>query len=204
MKNKKLKAGVIAAIGSAIVAGSGNAQTQGIGQDIQKRGVADSINLEKRLKELAALPPREVFSMTTCYASVTINQKGEYTCPYCQNEINDRWNTHIIYNLKNIENVFNEIKAEGYDVVLDKTEYCPKCSKDESIEYPAPVFKLRFSEKSKYYEVKTGFVSDYLCLLAFLQDKRLYQDRDDEEYLPERIHVIRHMTGLGKDLKIKK
>lgn len=200
MKNKKIKAGVVAAVGSAIIVSGGNAQAQ----TTQKRGVEDSIKLENRLKELAALPPREERMIAMCYAMAYTDAKGEFKCPHCGKETNSKWNTQITYNLSRVREVFDKIKAEGYDVALDETEYCPKCSKGKKIEYPAPVFKIRFSERSNYYAIKTGAVSDYVCLLAFLRDERLYKDQyKDEKYLPEEIQRIQKMTGLGKDLKIK-
>lgn len=199
MKNKKIKSGIIAAVGSAIVAGGGSAQTPE--NPLPTRGVADSVMLENRLKELAELPWRTNRLIAMCYSSAYILKTVKYTCPHCgkTTKVDD----YKIKNLLKIEKLFKEIEAEGYDVVLDRREFCSKCSRRNKVEYPEVIFKIRFSEKGEYHIVKSNNQSDYITLLAFLQDRKSYTSNRGEKYLPEEIDVIQKMTGLGRDLIIK-
>ncbi len=197
MKNKKIKTGLIAAIGTtAFVPGCMT------GTRSDTRGAADSIRLEQMLKQLAENEFKGKLAQgAMCYVLVML-EGVDYTCPYCggTTAYESGWS---INGLDEINEIFNNIKSLGYDVVLDKTEYCQHCNK-EAIEDPAPVFKIRFSPQSEYHEEKSGIINEYKCLLAFLKGRKKYIDRTDEEHaIHDNIEIIQKMTGLGENLEIE-
>jgi ribosomal protein S27AE len=128
----------------------------------------------------------------------------DYVCPYCGDTIKERYSNWNIYDMSGIAAIVEQIKAMEYDVVLDKREFCPHCS-GKSIENPELIFKIRFSSDAEYHIVKSNISYEYQCLLAFLSDKATYFGSYGEEYaLHDNTAIIQKMTGLGKDLKIKK
>ncbi len=199
MKKRDFKAGVVAALGTALVASCGTTSAE---QEINKSEAKDSILLEERLKELAAMPARKDYESAMCYVPYYTDKSAEYICSSCGAK--SMVNMASLRRISPIKEIFAKIKAEGYDVSIDYSEYCFSCSNDRVIENPAPIFKIRFSKKGKYHEVKTDLVSDYVTLLAFLRNDKKYANEGDESYLPEEIFVIQKMTGLGKGLNYKK
>ncbi len=203
MKKRDFKAGVVAALGTALVASCGTTNAANTERDLKNLESKDSALLEKRLMELAAMPARKDYQSAMCYSPTSYPfNTAEYICPSCGaksmvNEID-------LGRASSIKELFEKIKAEGYDVSIDFSEYCSSCSDVQVIRNPAPIFKVRFTKNSKYHEVKTDLISDYETLLAFLRNEKTYKNAVDESYLPEEIYVIQKMTGLGKGLNYKK
>jgi len=105
-----------------------------------------------------------------------------------------------------IEIVVKKIRKNlGYDVVLDKREFCPRCSKRE-IGIPELIFSIRFCVNSNYHVVRTNDFHEYACLLAFLEGKETYIVDCAESYYEKSLHesvgIIKFMTGLGADLDL--
>jgi len=216
MKKKRIKTGIIAAL-SGIVAlpGCDSAVREQIDTEVSGRNLppreqsgtstpnADSLRLEERLKELSLTKYAGELAMgAMCYA-IAIPMPVDYVCSYCGDTIKDRYDWEV-YNINRIEEVVKQIKNLGYDVVLDKTGFCPRCSKG-NVENPELLFKFRFSSNANYHIVKSNIINDYQCLLAFLSNQDKYAGWYDEEYaLHDNIAIIQKMTGLGKDLQIEK
>jgi len=217
MKKKRIKTGIIAAL-SGIVAlpGCDSASREQIDTEVPGRNLppreqsgtntpnADSLRLEERLKELSLTKYAGELAMGAMCYDVMAPVYIDYVCSYCGETVKEKYNDWDVYNMNRIEEVVKQIKNLDYDVVLDKTEFCPHCSK-KSIEYPELFFKFRFSNNANYHIAKSNIVNEYQCLLAFLSNQDKYQGVYDEEYaLHDNIMIIQKMTGLGKDLKIEK
>ena len=200
MKTKNIKIGLVAALGGLAAAQNCDAQT-GNSNDASNRS-ADSIRLEQRLKELSKTKyTGELAWGAMCYSPAML-EFLEHVCPYCGDT--KKWGYGTWMFINHIEEIVTRIKTLGYDVVLDKTEFCPQCSK-MNIEKPKLIFKIRYSTKSSYHIARSNIVNEYLCLLAFLSNQDKYSGETEQEYaLYDNIAIIQKMTGLGKDLKIEK
>ena len=207
MKNKKIKLGLIAGGISGVMAIQGcDAQTvtQTVNEPIVNNSSADSIKLEERLKALSQTEYTAQLAMGAMCYEPAVPEYVDYVCSYCGNTIKEKYDDWQIYEMNRIENIVKQIKEQGYDVVLDKTEFCSHCSKKE-IAYPELIFKIRFSENADYHTVKSNISSEYQCLLSFISnEKTFFDDYDYESSLSDNIAIIQKMTGLGKDLEIKK
>ena len=154
----------------------------------------DSLRLEQRLKELSKTEyTGELAWGAMCY-KIAMPVYVDYSCPYCDDTIKEKYNNWTIYMINQIDDIVEQIKTLGYDAVLDKTEFCPNCSKKE-IQNPVLIFKIRFSEEDDYHIVRSNIVNEYQCLYDFL--------KNPDEFTGDKT-IIRKMTGLGEDLKIKK
>jgi len=212
MKNKKITIGIAATLGGlAAVQGCDGQLSQPIADNINIVSAkleqllngenSDSIDLEKQLKELSKTKyAADPLWGAMCY-DIAEPEPVDYVCSYCGDTIK-KYDSWTLYDIESIEEIVGEIKSLGYDAVLDKTEYCPHCSKKE-INEPELIFKIRFSEKAKYHIVKSNIIDNYECLQTFLLNPDTYLDNYYEKDLPEIIATIQYMTGLGKDLKIK-
>jgi hypothetical protein len=214
MKKKRIKTGIIAAL-SGIVALPGcdsasrelHDNTGAPGRlSSREHGTnnpnADSLRLEKRLKELSQTKYVGELTMGAMCYDMMAPMYVDYVCSYCGDTIKEKYNDWMLYNIEQIEEIVRQIKSKGYDVILDKKEFCPHCSK-ENIEYPELLFKFRFSSKAEYHIAKTNIMNDYQCLLAFLSNQDKYMGWHGEEYaLHDHVTIIQKMTGLGKELKI--
>jgi len=150
--------------------------------------------LAAALGSLAAIPGCENFPVSAmCYDPV-VECHVDYVCPHCKGVIKDKqcdWTVHVI---SQIGEFVKKIKELDYDVVLDQTEFCPKCSK-KTIEKPELIFQIRFSEEVDYHIVRSNIINEYQCLFEFLSNP--------DEYSGDKT-IIQKMTGLGEDLKIEK
>jgi len=150
--------------------------------------------LAAALGGLAAIPGcRLIPAIAMCYDPAE-ECHVDYVCSYCKDTIKDKYCDWTLYMISQIEEIFNKIKGLGYDVVLDKTEFCPNCSKKD-ITNPELIFKIRFSEEAEYHIARSNIVNEYQCLFEFLSKP--------EEFTGNKT-IIQKMTGLGEDLKIKK
>jgi len=213
---KRIKTGIIAALsGVVVLPGCDSALKEQIDTEVPGRNLppreqsgtnipnADSLRLEERLKELSQTKYDGELAMgAMCYV-MAIPMHVDYVCSYCGDTIKDRYDDWEVYNINRIEEVVKQIKNLGYDVVLDKTEFCPHCSKG-NIENPELLFKFRFSSNATYHIAKSNIINDYQCLLAFLSNQDKYLGGFGEEHaLYDNIAIIQKMTGLGKELKME-
>jgi len=215
MKNKKITIGIAATLGGlATVQGCDAQQNQPVANNMNTDSIkleqplndktADSIRLENRLKELSKTKYTGELSWGAMCYDIAEPKLVDYICSYCGDTIKEKYLDWDLYTIESIEKIVTQIKTSGYDAVLDKTEYCPHCSKKE-INEPELIFKIRFSEKADYHIVRSNITNDYQCLLAFLLNQDTYSGYYDEEYaLHDNVAIIQKMTGLGKDLKIEK
>jgi hypothetical protein len=201
MKNRKIKIGLIATVSGMVAIQGCNVQAVN-SSNVSNRN-ADSIRLEERLRELSNTEYKGKLAWGAMCYKPTVPKYVDYLCPYCGDTIR-KYGDWEVRNINQIEEIVKQIKSKGYDIILDKREFCPHCSK-ESIEKPELIFKIRFSAQANYHVVKSNRVSEYQCLLAFLLGKDKYSGGHDEEYaLHDNIAIIQKMTGFGKELKIKK
>lgn len=184
----------------------------------------DSIVLENRLKELSVTEFKgNLKGGAMCY-ELERPIDGDYICSICGKKTK-RSGFHILYE-KEISKIVKEIKALGYDVILDNKEFCQYCSKDvkdnrvaisqstnetlydyssEFIEEPELIFKIRYSKDSNYYIVRSNIESDYFILLEYLRGKDKYDaGQYGEVPLHYAIDILKKMTGLGKDVSSHK
>jgi len=199
MKSKNIKIGIVAALGG--IATVPNCDVQIGGSYVNGNPYSDSIRLEQRLRELSQTKYNgELAWGAMCY-DIAMPEYMDYSCPYCRETIKEKYNNWMIYNINQIEEIVNRIKNLGYDAVLDKTEFCQKCS-NTNIGNPELIFKFRFSPKANYHVARSNIVNEYQCLLAFLSDQEKYSGARGEEYaIHDHIAIIQKLTGLGKDLK---
>jgi len=132
-----------------------------------------------------------------CY-DVMVEEYMDYVCSHCNNTIKGKYGSWMIRNINTIEEFVTQMKTLGYDVVLEKTEFCPICSK-KNIENPVLIFNIRFSEEAEYHTVRSNIINEYQCLYEFLLNPDEYSETADER----KIAIIQKMTGLGEDLKIE-
>jgi len=133
-----------------------------------------------------------ILPFASCYAPMIEEHYEDYICSHCGDTIKGKYYSWVIHNINTIESIVNQIKTLEYDVILDKTEFCPFCSK-KNIENPELIFQIRFSDKAEYHTVRSNIVNEYQCLFEFLSNP--------DEYKGNR-EIIQKMTGLGEDLKI--
>lgn len=182
----------------------------------------DSIELEIRLRELAETEYKgELRGGAMCYIPITSYDKP-YICPICKKTTLNF--TVDKDQIESIRAISQKIKQLGYDVILDESEFCEHCRdtkanensivvtqspdktkfefrKNDRIEYPVLIFKIRFSKNSKYHVVKSNFEFDYLILWEFLNDNDKYNAGSEGELpLHMEIDVIKKMTGLGSEI----
>ena len=234
MKKNKTKLSTAILIGSAVI-GSTNCEAQ-VEKDslelsnnpnkenqFEKKFTIikkDSIELKKRLKELAETEYKGKLAMGAMCYEVALSVEKDYTCPTC-NKKTKRTNSDIWF-IEYISKIIKEIRTLGYDVVLDEKEYCQYCSGSKFInnndvkyevgkttyeyasnpnEEPLLIFKIRFSENSQYHVVRTNIGNDFSILLEFLKGKDKYDAGSEGEIpLHMEIDVIKKMTGLGSEI----
>jgi hypothetical protein len=118
----------------------------------------------------------------------------DYVCTHCNNIIKDKYGDWEVHTIDEIDKIVKQIKALCYDVLLDKTEFCPYCSK-KNPENPELIFNIRFSEEADYHVVRSNIINEYQLLFEFLSNP--------DEFTGNR-EIIQKMTGLDEDLKIEK
>ena len=151
--------------------------------------------LAAALSGLAAIPgcieeteeAEETITGAMCY-DAGIPDFADYICYYCNNITKGKYGSSVIYVINKIEEILAQIISLDYDVVLDKTEFCPKCSK-KTIENPELIFKIRFSEKVAYHVVKSNIINEYQCLYEYLSGPDKFSGD---------ITIIQKMTGLKR------
>jgi hypothetical protein len=164
----------------------------------------DSLELETRLKEIAKEPYNGKLAMgAMCYIG-GVFKKEDTICPICNEKMPLTWWEEK--DLPKIISIVNQIKQAGYDVVLDCDHSNNDKEKDEYLKnHLRIIFKIRFSKNSAYHEIETSNIVYYNCLLSFLQNKKTFlEEQDEETTLHSNVKIIQQMTGLGKDMILKK
>lgn len=157
----------------------------------------DSVELEKRLKELSNNYCEFGNIISTTCGNIVDNEYGYYVCPNCGKKT--RRNGRSINELIAVENIVKKIKDAGYDVILEQKEYCKYCSHRMFIKDASLVFKIRFSSNSDYHVARLNNLIDYFSLIDFLSNKKIRAKGDN---IYEVIEVINKMTGLGSEIII--
>ncbi len=203
MSKKKLKTGLAALLGGAIIVPGCAEKTppQATG-DAQ----SDSIRLEERLRKLAKIPhrvPLEILPSAMCY-EIAAPPIVDYVCSICGDTVNGHYRTWDVEFINGIKSVVAEMKALDYDVQIDDREFCPRCYGAE-VQQPELIFRFRFSESAPYHEARSNISYEYDCTLAFLQDKKKFKDDDDEWVKLDRdmVYIIQKMLPIGTGLKIE-
>ena len=150
--------------------------------------------LAAALSGLAAIPGCKNFPVAAMCYDPAVECYVDYVCPYCKGVVKGKYCDWMVHAINQIEEFVKKIIELEYDVFLDKTEFCPKCSK-KNIENPELIFKIRFSEKAAYHIVRSNIINEYQCLFEFLSNP--------DEYTGDKA-IIQKMTGLGEDLRIEK
>lgn len=207
MKTKNLKIGVVAVLSTVAAAQSCGLRSKHRSDNVKTGEIKlneDSLRLERRLIELSETKYEgEIFLSAMCYV-VGADPSVDYICPNCGDTTKYTWTYVDLYEIKKVKELVSQIRAKGYDAVLDETEYCEHCG-GEKREQPVLIFKFRFSENADYHVIKSNIESDYMCLLHFISGNDSFPDPMGYKFgIHDNIRRIQKMTGLGKDLKIEK
>ena len=165
----------------------------------------DRIKLEERLKYIEQKKNNEKCSGLIMNSDV-FWLWTDYFCSLCGTSAKEEYSYGVIVEIRLIEIVVKKIKKLGYEVALDKSDYCTHCrGKDFKLfEKPELIFSIRYSGQSDYHVVRSSKIGDYECLLAFLEGKETYTvdwaESNYEHTLHESIDIIQKMTGLEADL----
>ncbi|MCL2529463.1 MAG: hypothetical protein FWE41_03930 [Coriobacteriia bacterium] len=152
--------------------------------------------LNERLRELAENPDETLIVMgAMCYETMPVEPEYKHlACSTCN--ANAKIEDWRMESLERIEAVVNEIISEGFDVTLDVSISCERCTGTDSVRIRT-IFGIKFKGDANYHLVETSNVSDYEVLLAFLQGEETYDAGGDWIYpLYLRQDVIEKMTGL--------
>jgi hypothetical protein len=146
------------------------------------------------LSGLVTIPGCRLIPATAMCYDPAVEYYVDYVCPYCNSIIKGRYGDSLVYFIGQIDEIVKQMKELEYDVVLDKTEFCPYCSKKD-IQNPELILKIRFSDEVEYHIARSNIVYEYQCLFEFLSNPNEFSGNKA---------IIQKMTGLGEDLKIKK
>jgi len=199
MKGKRTKLGVLAAVGSIVALPGCNVKPKPYVIN------GDSVRLETKLLKLSKKRHKpekdQLFTGAMCYIVMPVpdmSNLGDYVCPYCGDTVRNKYDKGKNDDIKAILDIVYRMGSEGYDVVLDSREFCPRCS-GKNIESPELIFKIRFSDKGSYHIAKSNVRAEYWTVLDFLQKENAGKNLDKTN-----VETIQKMTGLGKDLIIEK
>lgn len=194
----------IVAIGGAVAVASSCSTSNQVAENdkgqeydgLKKNGVAtDSESLVKRLKALATAD-YDTFELPNamCY-SVAMPIEENYVCPKCGAKTAST--TYKNGNVRSIRGIVAEIKAMGYDVVLDESQYCHKCNGSKE-EYPELRFKIRFSKDAEYHVAGSNTSSDYSAVKAFFEGEKVFREfvANNRDEAKRTLKIVEKMTGL--------
>ena len=207
-KNSGKKMAVLGLAALTGACGSTNQQatpsTDGDTQQPKVQHPADSASLVKRLQKL-----KEVRYDTTelpiamCY-SMAAPIEENYVCPVCGSETSST--SYQNGNIRSIRKVVENIKNLGYDVQLDESEFCHKCS-GKKYEYPSLIFRISLNRNGHYHVAYSNLYDDYSNLLTFLVCEKktdFVNSVSNNQSEAEKIfRSIEKMTGLTIDKKRK-
>lgn len=157
----------------------------------------DSTTLVKRLQQLSVVEYDTVMPPVAMCYSMAADIEENYQCPICNSET-----PSTVYNngnIKSIRTIVEEIKAMGYDVILDETMFCSHCSGKENSR-PELIFKIRFSEKSAYHKVRSNVYAEYQLVSIFLKGEKTFVEYVNASHktADECLKIVEKMTGLSR------
>jgi hypothetical protein len=161
--------------------------------------MVDSASLVQRLKELAAVEfdtnsdELRVVSHAMCYI-VASPQEQDYECSKCGAKTPST--AYSNGNIRSIRLVVNDIKALGYDVVLDESMFCSACSGMKH-ERPELIFKIRFSKNAEYHSAMSNVYDDYQTVYQFLLGKDNFLKYYSNGSLDKKFRIIEKMLGIS-------
>ncbi len=163
--------------------------------------MVDSASLVQRLKELAAvefdtnseLNELKIVSHAMCYI-VASPQEQDYECSKCGAKTpSTAYNNG---NIRSIRILVNDIKALGYDVVLDESMFCSACSGMKH-ERPELIFKIRFSKNAEYHSAMSNVYDEYETVYQFLLGKDNFLKYYSNGSLDKKFRIIEKMLGIS-------
>lgn len=159
-------------------------------------GMADSVALVQRLKELATLKYDTVLPMSAMCYSIASPIQEDYVCPTCGTATPST--AFANGNIKSIVKKVEQMKMMGYDVKLDQSNYCEHCS-GKKVEKPELVFMIRFSKDAPYHIAKSNIYAEYEAVAQFLRSKNDFVTfvNNDKSTAEENFLIIKKMTGLS-------
>lgn len=163
--------------------------------------MVDSASLVQRLKELAAvefdtnseLNEVKIVSHAMCYI-VASPQEQDYECSKCGAKTPST--AYSNGNIRSIRLVVNDIKALGYDVVLDESMFCSACSGMKH-ERPELIFKIRFSKNAEYHSAMSNVYDEYETVYQFLLGKDNFLKYYSYDRLDKKFRIIEKMLGIS-------
>lgn len=163
--------------------------------------MVDSASLVQRLKELTAvefdtnseLNELRIVSHAMCYI-VASPQEQDYECSKCGAKTPST--AYSNGNIRSIRNLVNDIKALGYDVVLDESMFCSACSGMKH-ERPELIFKIRFSKNAEYHSAKSNVYDEYETVYQFLLGKDNFLKYYSMGNLDKKFRIIEKMLGIS-------
>ena len=163
----------------------------------QKTTTSDSTSLVQRLKVLATAQYDTIALPNAMCYSIAAPMEENYVCPKCGAETAST--AYANGNIRSIRNVVKDIKSMGYDVLLDESQYCQKCSA-KKFENPTLCFKIRFSKNAEYHVAYSNASADYYAVKAFFEGEKSFKtyvsnNRDEAE---RTLKIVEKMTGLKK------
>ncbi|MBO4740952.1 MAG: hypothetical protein J5605_04820 [Bacteroidales bacterium] len=157
-------------------------------------------SLEKRLKELTAVRYDTAQLLSAMCYSMAAPIEEDYTCPVCGGTTPST--SYQNGNIRSISKVVDDIKALGYDAILDEREFCQKCS-GKRIGHPSLIFKIRLRPNDDYHAVKSTVYEDYNTLYNFLKsestDDFVNFVSNNKKKAEKAFETIKKMTGLEID-----
>ena len=167
-------------------------------QEKNENFILDKKQLEQRLKELAETPYTGGISYgAMCYVPSRSHDE-EYICLICNKSTIHDFGDYRIRDLFKIRSFINELKENGYDVLLDEHEYCEYCS--NSIERSRTNLKIRFDKNDEYHVVRPSLIGYEYLKTFLLGGDHFISNQDFTITLHENINSIYEMTGLGEDI----
>ncbi len=198
-RNKILVLGSLVAVSSgcetAKQATSPSVVSDGSTIIIDKQQIEDSLSLVERLKELTAVQyDTQMLMSAMCYAMAAPIEE-DYVCVKCESKTPST--TYKNANIRNIRKKIEQMQMMGYDVRLNESQYCDKCS-GKKIKNPELIFEIRFSKNTPYHSAASNIASEYDAVLQFFTSKEAFIEfvENNKQKAESTMLVIKKMTGL--------
>lgn len=152
--------------------------------------------LESRLEKLSFTPAPGNLNMGAMCYKVAMNVKRiEFVCPVCgEKTIYPEKSHNAIYINNQLEKTRREIKKmKSFDIKLDETQFCKKCS--PKTKNPKLFLVINYSD-AKPSKVQIKNYNDIVLLREFLEGKIVHKYSSDRE-TPLRQHLPRIKELLG-------
>ena len=157
--------------------------------------------VDKLLDKLSKRPiPKNLSLGASCYVTAVTPERQEYVCPVCgtktfysREEEHSRQSHYVIYNLlRKYRKDCEELRNLNWDVTLDETFLCSKCSKpDQPQEF---ILSVTIDGKTARTKMESN---DLQKLIAFAKKRLTWKnDQDDEFPLKKELPRIRKLLGI--------